>query len=420
MNSPAPEVRENLNRTLRRLDEIRPAQLSVEKLRRLRGGIQIRFEELETEAVQLEASLQESLDRSQYDVLQNAKTKTARLRAEADQLQDQDDKLDVAIQRQIVREGMASILGSDRAVSILESVVMILIVVVLSLLVYDSTAGEDATRPAWLSGDSIFLIDTVCCVIFMSEFFLRLYCAESKTFVWRHHWIDFFTSIPIPGQAQLARFGRVARLARVVRVLRMLRFLRFLRLFFLLWRGMDKLQDVIDVKLMKRTLRWAVAVTLLGALVIYLVEGNGWNSLYQGTGSATTSVGDPGDTSTSGPSRGSTENQVATSDETDAPIPQDNEEPNAVRSLPLALWWSFTTVVTGGFGDIHNPESGGGQVLTAVLVVMGMVLVGVFTATLTSLYVGEQAEEIERLQEDLGGRLDEIGKRLDRLEPSDG
>ena len=420
MNSPAPEVRENLNRTLRRLDEIRPAQLSVEKLRRLRGGIQIRFEELETEAVQLEASLQESLDRSQYDVLQNAKTKTARLRAEADQLQDQDDKLDVAIQRQIVREGMASILGSDRAVSILESVVMILIVVVLSLLVYDSTAGEDATRPAWLSGDSIFLIDTVCCVIFMSEFFLRLYCAESKTFVWRHHWIDFFTSIPIPGQAQLARFGRVARLARFVRVLRMLRFLRFLRLFFLLWRGMDKLQDVIDVKLMKRTLRWAVAVTLLGALVIYLVEGNGWNSLYQGTGSATTSVGDPGDTSTSGPSRGSTENQVATSDETDAPIPQDNEEPNAVRSLPLALWWSFTTVVTGGFGDIHNPESGGGQVLTAVLVVMGMVLVGVFTATLTSLYVGEQAEEIERLQEDLGGRLDEIGKRLDRLEPSDG
>ncbi|MFP6700210.1 MAG: hypothetical protein VB861_00615, partial [Planctomycetaceae bacterium] len=54
------------------------------------------------------------------------------------------------------------------------------------------------------------------------------------------------------------------------------------------------------------------------------------------------------------------------------------------------------------FGDIHNPESASGQILTAILVIMGMVLVGVFTATLTSLFLGEQSEEIEKLQEELG------------------
>ena len=152
-----------------------------------------------------------------------------------------------------------------------------------------------------------------------------------------------------------------------------MRFLRFLRLFFLLWRGMDKLQDVIDVKLMKRTLRWAVTVMVIGALLVYQIEG-----------SSPPGSGADGD--------------------------------NAVSSYPLALWWSFTTVVTGGFGDIHNPETASGQVLTAILVVMGMVLIGVFTATLTSLFLGEQSEEIEKLQEELGVRLDRLTEKIEGAE----
>ena len=59
-------------------------------------------------------------------------------------------------------------------------------------------------------------------------------------------------------------------------------------------------------------------------------------------------------------------------------------------------------LAAGGFGDIHNPETPGGQVLTAILIATGMVLVGAFTATLTALFIGEQAEEIEKLQEELG------------------
>ena len=71
-------------------------------------------------------------------------------------------------------------------------------------------------------------------------------------------------------------------------------------------------------------------------------------------------------------------------------------------------------MVTGGFGDIHNPESASGQVLTAVLVITGMVLIGVFTATLTSLFVGEQSEELEKLQEELSQRIDQLSEALER------
>ena len=38
---------------------------------------------------------------------------------------------------------------------------------------------------------------------------------------------------------------------------------------------MDKLQDVMDVKMMKKTIRWSVMATLAGAFFIYQLEGHG-------------------------------------------------------------------------------------------------------------------------------------------------
>jgi voltage-gated potassium channel len=373
MPNPTSDAHTELRDVLSRLDQIRPASISVETLQAMQATIHSEYGDLAARGLEYEETATEALAEARPEILEKVQTQAGRLRGEMESLEDLDRKLFDAIHRRIVRDNMTARLGSRTALIALETIVMTLIVLVLGLLVYDTTAGPDSDRPSWLSSDAIFIVDAACCMIFMGEFFLRLSCAESKAFVWKHHWIDFVTSIPIPGEAQLARFGRVARLARFARVLRLLRFLRFLRLFFLLWRGMDKLQDVIDVKLMKRTLRWAVVVMVLGALLVYQIEG----SLPPGTGA----VGD-----------------------------------NAVSSYPLALWWSFTTVVTGGFGDIHNPETAGGQVLTAILIVMGMVLIGVFTATLTSLFLGEQSEEIEKLQEELGQRLDRLTEKIEGVQ----
>ena len=368
-NSPQNELKE----TLRRLDQIRPEQISIETMREMQQTLRTQFDDLSRQATTLMESATAAVDQADPSILNTVKSRTARLRNQVESLEDQDRKLENAIQQRIMRDGMAAALGSESRLKVFERVVLVLILLVLGLLVYDNVAPKNG-RPLLLTKDSIFLIDTVCCAIFMTEFVMRLKCGDSKRFVWRHHWIDFVTSIPIPGEAQLARFGRVARLARFGRIFRVLRFLRFLRLFFLLWRGMDKLQDVIDVKLMKRTLRWAIVVMLMGGFLVYQIEG------------VPPAEGPDGGTISEG---------------------------NSVSSFPLALWWSFTTVVTGGFGDIHNPESTSGMVLTAILIVTGMVLVGVFTATLTSLFIGEQAEEIEKLQEELGERIDQLAERID-------
>ena len=377
-----------LQDTLARLEAIRPDAVSIETLQRMQATVRDNYSELVTRGLEHEASAQQALETADPEVLQRIKRQAARLRAEMESLEELDGKLENAIQPRIVRDNMIAKLGSRGALITLETIIMILIVLVLGLLGYDSLAGPDSERPEWLSGTNIFFVDAACCAVFMAEFFFRLSCAESKKFVWAHHWVDFVTSIPIPGEAQLARFGRLARLARFARFARIIKFFRFLRLFFLLWRGMDKLQDVIDVKLMKRTLRWAIVVTLLGALLVYQIEGTA--SAPAPASDATISADDP------------------------SPAPA--KDTNAVSSYPLALWWSFTTVVTGGFGDIYNPESAGGQVLTAILIITGMVLVGVFTATLTSLFVGEQSEELEKLQEELSNRIDELSERLERRE----
>ena len=147
-----------------------------------------------------------------------------------------------------------------------------------------------------------------------------------------------------------------------------------MRLFFLLWRGMDAFQDLFDIKLMKKTLTWAIVWTIVGAILVYYLEG--------------------------------------------VPAEGSGEFGEQVRNIPLAIWWSFTTVVTGGFGDIHNPVTASGQVLTGALVIMGMILVGVFTATLTTIFVGERAEEIEKISLDLGQRLDHLTDTVESLKRS--
>ena len=91
------------------------------------------------------------------------------------------------------------------------------------------------------------------------------------------------------------------------------------------------------------------------------------------------------------------------------------ETGNDVTSVSGGIWWSFTTLVTGGFGDIHNPVTGPGRLLTVLLVITGMILVGVFTATLTSLYVGEESEELQRYQDEMNSRLDRMEETIQQL-----
>ncbi|MDP4791209.1 MAG: potassium channel family protein [Verrucomicrobiales bacterium] len=213
-----------------------------------------------------------------------------------------------------------------------------------------------------------WIIDSICCLIFLVNFFFELSRSSSKKWYWRTHWIDFITSIPMPPAQVLAGIGfsggELIRAGRLIRILRLLRALRALRLFLFMWRGLDHFAELFDVQLMKKSFGAGLAVLILGAVMITLFGEKG----------------------------------------------EGNE---AVNGFLPGLWWSFTTLVTGGFGDIYNPHTLMGRLLTVFLVIAGMVLVGVFTATLTTILVGKEERAQAALQNELLDRIEAEASRTE-------
>jgi voltage-gated potassium channel len=90
-----------------------------------------------------------------------------------------------------------------------------------------------------------------------------------------------------------------------------------------------------------------------------------------------------------------------------------------IHSYHDALWWAVVTVTTVGYGD-RFPVSAGGRAVAVVLMLVGIGLIGVLTATVASFFVQEHTDANKDLlkasHEDLGGRLDDIASRLTRIE----
>ncbi len=69
-----------------------------------------------------------------------------------------------------------------------------------------------------------------------------------------------------------------------------------------------------------------------------------------------------------------------------------------INDLPTALWWSLTTVTTVGYGD-HFPVTGQGRLVATMLMLLGIGLLGVVTASLASFIVDRVGEEEESIEQ---------------------
>jgi voltage-gated potassium channel len=96
-------------------------------------------------------------------------------------------------------------------------------------------------------------------------------------------------------------------------------------------------------------------------------------------------------------------------------------EPEAtIQTLGDALWWALTTITTVGYGD-YSPTTAEGRLAAALLMLAGIALAGVVTASLASWFIerlrsAEEAEE--RTQAALAEALAEmrtLSARLDTL-----
>ncbi len=86
-----------------------------------------------------------------------------------------------------------------------------------------------------------------------------------------------------------------------------------------------------------------------------------------------------------------------------------NPEANIV-SFGDSLWWALTTMTTVGYGDRY-PTTGEGRLVAVGLMLVGIGLLGVVTATLASWFV-EKLGAVEKAEEESAGELAAVREEL--------
>ena len=84
---------------------------------------------------------------------------------------------------------------------------------------------------------------------------------------------------------------------------------------------------------------------------------------------------------------------------------------DSLTSFWDALWWAMSTTTTVGYGDIY-PMTGEGRLISVLLMLTGIGVISIFTATIASLFMIEDEEDEFR---GIHKRLDGIEAKLDRL-----
>jgi voltage-gated potassium channel len=99
-------------------------------------------------------------------------------------------------------------------------------------------------------------------------------------------------------------------------------------------------------------------------------------------------------------------------------------DPDTFDTVWLAFWWALQTITTVGYGDVV-PQNTAGKAVGAVLMLGGLSLLSVITATITSAFVARRQADAQASGDDpvmkqlqqIESRLDGIDAELRRLRP---
>jgi voltage-gated potassium channel len=190
---------------------------------------------------------------------------------------------------------------NSEQVGLFQIVVLILSVVVLAALAADTIFQF----PKEIAG-VLQTLDTLVCVVLLTDFGIQFYKAESKLTFLKWGWIDLIASIPyIP----ILRAGRLIRILRIIRLLRAI-------------RATHKITSII----LKDKVRTGLASALLISFLLVMFCSIGVLICEQ-------------------------------------PDPQAN-----IKTAGDAIWWSVTTITTVGYGDKY-PVTTGGRMVAMVLMI---------------------------------------------------
>mgnify|MGYP000097246341 CR=1 FL=1 len=191
-------------------------------------------------------------------------------------------------------------------------------------------------------------IDNVVCIFFIGDFILNVITAKSKLGYLKWGWIDLISSIP---NIQMLRWGRFAQIIRILRILRGIRSIKLIIRFLFANRAKGTFASVALI---------SFVIVVFSSIAILNCETS----------------------------------------------PDSN-----IKTASDALWWSFVTITTVGYGDFY-PTTSIGRIIASTLITAGVGLFGTFTAYVASFFMQYEEEPDAEIFEELKA----IRQKLDMLE----
>ena len=91
-----------------------------------------------------------------------------------------------------------------------------------------------------------------------------------------------------------------------------------------------------------------------------------------------------------------------------------------ITSFQDALWWALTTMTTVGYGD-RFPVTGEGRLMAAGLMLSGIAVLGVLTASIAAWFIGQfqaveqQVDEVSESVDHMAESMEEVEERIDQV-----
>ena len=172
--------------------------------------------------------------------------------------------------------------------------------------------------------------DYAVCMLFACDFAVSLWRAPNRRrYFFVWGWLDLLSSIPV---LSVARWGRIARVARVFRVL----------------RGVRATREITAVILKERARNTFLAAGLLALLLIVVCSI--------------------------------------------AVLHFETTREANIKTAEDAVWWSFATITTVGYGDRY-PVTSEGRFVAVILMCAGVGLFGTLSGFLAAWFLGDRRED---------------------------
>jgi voltage-gated potassium channel len=218
-----------------------------------------------------------------------------------------------------------------------EVFITLLALVAVSLSLLDLT-GKISIE----SCEVLYYTDLCILIIFSIDYVIRLILSNNKKEFFKQNILDLVAIIPFNSLFRAFRIVRLTRIFRITKISKLTKITRLARLFAFSRKFGGKIDKFVKTNGFVNILYLTITTIILGSVGIYIVE-----------------------------------------------------QDKTINSFGDAMWWSFVTTTTVGYGDI-SPVTILGRIIAAILMIVGIGFISMLTGTIATYFLNQREEKTDR------------------------